>query len=84
MGVIVYYTSDEETLKQLLQQTYKPVIPLPGEKEYIRERILSELTNSRDIAVIPLSKPKIMVPTLASIAGGLIGYGCWLSAVIIM
>ena len=73
------YANDEETLKQLLKQAYKPVIPLLGEKEYIRERILYELDNSREIAVKPWSKPQIMVPILASIAGGLIAYGYWLS-----
>ena len=73
------FTDDEETLKQLLKQAYKPVSPLPGEKENIRERILYELDKSRETAFMPWSKPQIMVPLLASIAGGLIAYGFWLS-----
>ena len=73
------YTNDEETLKQLLQQAYKPVNPLPGEKELIMARIMTELDGYSKGERKPWARPRLMVPVLASIAGGLIAYGYLLS-----
>ena len=73
------YIDDEETLGKLIRQAYGPVSPPSGEKELIVARIMTELDGYSEGESKPWARPRLMVPVLASIAGGLIAYGYLLS-----
>ena len=73
------YIDDEEAIGGLLRQTYKPVSPPPGLREQIRGRIIGEMECRSESSSILWARPRLTVAILASIAAGLIAYGCWIS-----
>ena len=71
--------SEEET-KTLLRKAFTPA-PIPQDfKEKLREELITASASTHMSAARPLwSRPRIMVPVMASLTGGLIGYGAWAS-----
>jgi hypothetical protein len=73
------YTDDEETIGRLIRSAYRPASLPAAVKEIIRGDIMNELDNDSKRIMKPWARPRLMVPILASIASGLIAYGCWIS-----
>ena len=72
------YIDDEEAIGRLLRQTYRPVSLPPGVKGLIRERLIAEIECYSEVSSGPWTRPRLVIPILASIASGLIAYGYWL------
>ena len=73
------YTNDEETISGLLRRTYRPVSLPPAVKEQIRERLITEIECYIGGPSKPWTRPRLVIPIAASVASGLIAYGCWIS-----
>ena len=73
------YADDEEAIGGLLRQTYRPVSLPPGVREQIRERLVAEIECYVEGSGSMWTRPSLVIPILASIASGLIAYGCWIS-----
>ena len=71
--------SEEET-RLLLRKAFTPA-PIPQDfKDRLREQLRATSVSTRMPAARPLwSRPQIMIPVMASVTGGLIGYGAWVS-----
>jgi len=71
---------NEDGIKRLLKEAYKPVAPSSEFKEQLRERLTREVYSAgAGIAHPILARPKLVIPIIVAIAAGLIGYGVWLS-----
>jgi hypothetical protein len=77
------YTNDEEMIGRLLQQAHRPVSPPPGVREQIRERLIAEIECYSEDSSELWTRPRLMIPILASIASGLIAYGYWISMTLV-
>ena len=66
---------NEDGIKRLLKEAYRPVAPSSEFKEQLRERLTREVYSAQPI----LARPKLVIPIIVAIAAGLIGYGVWLS-----
>jgi hypothetical protein len=76
----MYRYETEEEMKMLLQKACKPVQIPQDFKNRLREQLVSNMESKEKPGVRPLwGRPRIMVPIMASITGGLIGYGAWAS-----
>ena len=71
--------SEEET--SLLLRKAFTLAPIPQDfKNRLREQLRATSTSTRMPAARPLwSRPQVMIPVMASVTGGLIGYGAWVS-----
>lgn len=76
---LMSYINDEEALGRLLRQAYRPASIPPDVKDQIRGRLLTEVERQLESNSKPWARPSLMIPILASIAGGLIAYGYWIS-----
>jgi hypothetical protein len=70
---------DEEAIGRLIRETYRPMSMPLDVKEQIRKRLLAEIESYPKRSIQPWERPRLVVPVLASIASGLIAYGCWVS-----
>ena len=76
----MYRYETEEEMKMLLQNACKPVQIPQDFKSRLYEQLVSNIESKEISGVRHLwGRPKIMVPVMASITGGLIGYGVWAS-----
>jgi len=76
----MYRYETEEEIKMLIQKACKPVQIPHDFKSRLYEQLVSNMVSKEKSGVRPLwGRPKIMVPVMASITGGLIGYGVWAS-----
>lgn len=74
--------NNEEEIRKLVKSAYRPVASPPE----LKEQLLNQLTLEASGAGVarPLwEQPRILVPILAAVIAGLIGYGAWLSLNII-
>jgi hypothetical protein len=78
-GTMYNLDSDEQT-KHLLQRAFRPAQIPQDFKDRLREQLVSNSVSMGKAWVSPLwSRPRIMVPIMASVTGGLISYGAWTS-----
>ena len=76
----MYRLDSEEDMTLLLKKACKPVQIPQDFKSRLREQMVSDMASKEKHGVRPLwSRPRIMVPVMASVTGGLIGYGAWAS-----
>ena len=69
---------EEESLKSLLKMAYTPVAAPPELRARLYERLTLEASGVGHLRPF-YERPRVLVPLLAAIATGLIGYGSWLS-----
>ena len=67
--------NNEDGIKRMLKAAYRPVAPSSEFKEQLCERLSGEIHSAHPI----LTRPKLVIPIIVTIAAGLIGYGVWLS-----
>ena len=76
----MYQLDSEEEIKMLMQKACKPVQIPRDFKHRLREQLVSNIESKEKPGVFHFwSRPKIVVPIMASVTGGLIGYGAWVS-----
>ena len=72
--------NNEEEIRNLLKSAYKPVAPPPELKKQLREQLTIEASGAgAGVSRSLWEQPRVMVPILAAVVSGLIGYGAWLS-----
>jgi hypothetical protein len=74
---------DEKKMGDLIREACRPVEAPPGVKGDIRVRLVAQYDSRTQASSKLWDRPKVMVPILASIAGGLIVYGCLISTQIV-
>lgn len=76
----MYHSASEEEIKMLMQKAFKPVQIPQDFKHHLRKQLITNIELKEKSGVFPLwSRPKIVIPVMASVTGGLIGYGAWAS-----
>ena len=76
----MYRLDNEEEVKKLMQEACKPVQIPQDFKSRLRDRLVSDMVTGEKSKVRSFwSRPKIVIPLMASVTGGLIGYGAWVS-----
>ena len=72
--------NNEEDVKNLVKSTYRPVTAPAELKKQLLERLTLEDSGTMIGIARPLwERPWVLVPVLAAVTSGLIGYGAWLS-----
>jgi len=78
------YRGDEEMIGRLMRQAYRPVSQPACLREQIRERLIAEVEGYLEDSSNKLwARPRLVIPIMASIASGLIIYGCWISMILV-
>ncbi|MEJ2047457.1 MAG: hypothetical protein P8X92_05345 [Dehalococcoidia bacterium] len=71
-------SNNEEEIRNLVKSAYSPASPPPELKKRLLEQLSLEVSGT-GISRPLWEQPRILVPILAAIISGLIGYGAWLS-----
>ena len=72
--------NDEEAIRNLVKSAYRPVTPPPALKEQLLNRLTLDVSGAGvGVSRRPWEQPRFMIPILAAVISGLIGYGAWLS-----
>jgi hypothetical protein len=70
--------NNEEKIRNLVKSAYSPVTPPPELKKQLLKQLTLEVS-SAGVSHPLWEQPRILVPILAAVIAGLIGYGAWLS-----
>lgn len=72
--------NNEDEIRNLVKSAYRPVASPPELKKQLFEQLTLEASGAGASVSRPLwEQPRILVPILAAVVSGLIGYGAWLS-----
>ena len=72
--------NNEEEIRNLVKSAYRPVASPPELKKQLLEQLTLEASGASAAISRPLwEQPRVLVPILAAVVSGLIGYGAWLS-----
>jgi hypothetical protein len=70
--------NNEEKIRNLVKSAYSSVTPPPELKKQLLKQLTLEVS-SAGVSRPLWEQPRVLVPILAAVTAGLIGYGAWLS-----
>ena len=71
--------NNEDDIRDLVKSAYRPVASPPELRKQLFEQLTLESSGGASISRPLWEQPRILVPVLAAVVSGLIGYGAWLS-----
>ena len=72
--------NNEEEVRNIVKSAYRPEPSPPELKKQLLEQLTLEASGAGAGMSRPLwEQPRVLVPILAAVTSGLIGYGAWLS-----